>query len=124
MHILHLEDTKPLRDMLKATLETIRPDTMLRQFIASDEAMDYIRQAGSDVDLFLIDVRVPGPVDGLGVAKLIQELGCPGVVVMTSAYRSPGYDTLAELNAHWFQKPWNADDVQEMLRLATARPTS
>lgn len=126
MHIVHLEDTRPLRDIFKATLTAIRPGCDIHQFMTSDDAITYIQEQGREVDLFVLDVRVPGSLDGLGVAELIKELGCTGAIVMTSAYMSPGRDQLSTLNAHWFQKPWQIEDVQEMLRLAAAtkRPTA
>lgn len=126
MHIVHLEDTRPLRDIFKATLSAIRPGCDIHQFMTSDDAVAYIHQHGQEVDLFVLDVRVPGALDGVGVAELIKELGCTGAIVMTSAYMSPGRDQLSTLNAHWFQKPWQIEDVQEMLRLAAAtqRPTA
>ena len=121
MRVLHLEDTKPLRDILKATLTAIRPGCEVEQFIGSDEAIEYIKQHGDEVDIFLLDVRVPGSVDGLGVAEVIKQMGLKGAIVMTSAYMSPGRERLSDLNAHWFQKPWQIQDVQEMLRLASDR---
>lgn len=124
VHIVHLEDRKPLRDMLKATLDVIRPGCIVQQFATGDEAADYVRQHGNEVDLFLLDMRVPGSVDGLGVAELIQQAGCAGVIVLTSAYNSPGQEKLAALNAHWFQKPWGSEEIQEMLRLASTHPNS
>ncbi len=125
LHIVHLEDTKPLRDILKATLMAIRPGCEIHQFITGDETVSYIKEHGQTVDLFLLDVRVPGSVDGLGVAETVKELGCRGVVVMTSAYMSPGREKLSALNAHWFQKPWQIEDVQEMLRMAAeTRPAT
>jgi CheY-like chemotaxis protein len=126
MHIVHLEDTRPLRDIFKATLTAIRPGCDIHQFMTSDDAITYIQEQGREVDLFVLDVRVPGSLDGLGVAELIKELGCTGAIVMTSAYMSPGRDQLSTLSAHWFQKPWQIEDVQEMLRLAAAtkRPTA
>jgi DNA-binding response OmpR family regulator len=123
MHIVHLEDTRPLRDIFKATLTAIRPGCEIHQFMTSDDAVAYIREHGPEVDLFVLDVRVPGSLDGVGVAELVKELGCTGAIVMTSAYMSPGREQLTALDAHWFQKPWQIEDVQEMLRLAARRPT-
>ena len=125
MHILHLEDTRPLRDIFKATLTAIRPGCEIHQFMTSDDAVAYIQEHGADVDLFVLDVRVPGSMDGVSVAQLVNALGCTGAIVMTSAYMSPGRDQLTSLNAHWFQKPWQIEDVQQMLRLAAEkRPTT
>ncbi len=126
MHIVHLEDTRPLRDIFKATLTAIRPGCDIHPFMTSDDAAAYIQEHGTEVDLFVLDVRVPGSLDGLGVAELAKQIGCTGAIVMTSAYMSPGREQLTALNAHWFQKPWQIEDVQEMLRLAAAtkRPTT
>ena len=99
LRIVHLEDTKPLRDILKATLTAIHPDFELFQFSTTDAALDYIQQNGDKVDLFLLDVRVPGVVDGLGLAEIIKQQGCPGLIVMTSAYMSPGRERLEALDA-------------------------
>ena len=60
MHIMHLEDRKPLRDMLKSTLDLMRPGCIIQQFASGDDAADYVRQYGHEVDLFLLDMRVPG----------------------------------------------------------------
>ena len=124
MHIVHLEDRKPLRDMLKSVLDILQPGCIIQQFAAGDEAADYVRRYGKEVDLFLLDMRVPGSIDGLGVAELIHKFECSGVIVLTSAYNSPGKDKLDDLNAHWFQKPWGSEEIQEMLHLVSMRPTS
>ena len=126
LRIVHLEDTKPLRDILKATLNAIHPNCDIVQFIDGDQAAEYVKAHYDEIDLYLLDVRVPGSLDGLGVAELLHDLNCRGAVVMTSAYMSPAKERLAALQAHWFQKPWQIEDVQEMLRLASAaaRPTA
>ena len=124
MHIVHLEDRKPLRDMLKAILDLVHPGCIVQQFATADDAVDYVRQYGKEVDLFLLDMRVPGSIDGLGVAEFIHQFDCSGVIVLTSAYKSIEQDKLSALNAHWFQKPWSHKEIQEMLHLASIRPPS
>jgi CheY-like chemotaxis protein len=124
MHIVHMEDTRPLRDILLALMTTLQPGCNIQQFVNSDDALAYIEAQGDNIDLFLLDVRVPGALSGLEVAERIKALGCTGLVVMTSAYMSPGRERLRELNARWYQKPWQIQDAQEMLRLAAEkRPT-
>ena len=117
MHIVHLEDTKPLRDILLATMMALHPGCKIKQFINSDETVKYIEENVADIDIYLLDVRVPGSMDGLGVADKIRELNAPGLIVMTSAYMSPGKERLEVLNARWYQKPWQIQDMQEMLKL-------
>jgi DNA-binding NtrC family response regulator len=120
MHIVHLEDTKPLRDILLATITALRPGCKVKQFINSDETIKYIEENIADIDIFLLDVRVPGSVNGLGVAEKINQLKGSGLIVMTSAYLSPGREKLDELNARWYQKPWQIQDMQDMLKRAEA----
>ena len=120
MHIVHLEDTKPLRDILLATMMALRPGCKIKQFINSDETIKYIEENVDDIDIYLLDMRVPGSIDGLGVAEKVKELNGSGLIVMTSAYMSPGKDQLEKLNARWYQKPWQIQDMQDMLRRAEA----
>jgi CheY-like chemotaxis protein len=120
MNIVHLEDIKPLRDILHATISTLNPGCQIKQFINGSDAIAFIGEHGHDVDLFLLDVRVPGAINGLEVAQAIRDNGCQGIVVMTSAYMAPDQNILNELNAYWYQKPWQISDVQEMLRLAAS----
>ncbi len=118
MHIVHLEDTKPLRDILLATMMALRPGCKIKQFINSDEAITYIEENINDIDIYLLDMRVPGSINGLEVAERIQELNGYGLIVMTSAYMSPGKEQLDKLNARWYQKPWQIQDMQDMLKRA------
>lgn len=115
MHVLHLEDESPLREILKVALLAAVPTVNLQQYINSDEAVSYIEKNIKDIDLFILDIRVPGSMDGLEVAHKIRELGCPGVIAMTSAYRAPGREVLEELNAEWFAKPWHIMEVMDKL---------
>jgi CheY-like chemotaxis protein len=116
--VLHLEDISSLRDMLRSTLNVLHPGCILHEFSNSDDAQAFIERAGATVDLFLLDMRVPGVVDGLGVAQQIHDLGYPGVVIVTSAYRPPDQGLLETLQARWLHKPWQIDDIRELLRLA------
>lgn len=121
MHIVHLEDDAPLRDILKIALCTADPDTDLHQFISSDETLRYIQQHAPEIDLFVLDIRVPGTMDGLGVARKIRELNCPGAIVLTSAYQKPARDILEELNCEWLPKPWYLLEVPQKLFQVTKR---
>lgn len=115
MHVLHLEDESPLREILKVALLAAVPSVTLQQFINSDDAVKYIEEHGKDIDLYILDIRVPGSMDGLQVAHKIRELEAPGVIAMTSAYRAPEKDTLEKLKAEWFAKPWHIMEVMDKL---------
>ena len=115
MHIVHLEDESPLREILRVALVAAVPDANLIQFINSDEMVAYVEQHKDDIDLYILDIRVPGKLDGVGVAYKIRELGGEGVIAITSAYNGPNKAQLQELDCQWFPKPWHIMDVLEKL---------
>lgn len=114
MHVLHLEDDGPLREIMKVALMAAVPNINLKQFVSSDDAVAYLKE-NKDIDLFILDIRVPGSMDGMQVARKIREEECPGVIAITSAYRAPERDTLNDLNAEWFAKPWHIMEVLDKL---------
>lgn len=115
MCIVHLEDDGPLREILKIALSTADPKLNIKQFISSDEALQFIQANLDTIALFVLDIRVPGDVDGIGVAEKIRALGSTRPIVVTSAFRKPKQDTLAHLNITWMPKPWHILDAAERL---------
>ncbi|HEX2907778.1 MAG TPA: response regulator [Phototrophicaceae bacterium] len=121
MHIVHLEDDAPLRDILRIALCAADPRTNLRQFISSDDALSYISQHGTEIDAFVLDIRVPGSVDGLGVAQKIREMKYDGAIILTSAYQRPQKDVLSTLDCEWLPKPWHLLEVPQRLMQISKR---
>ncbi len=120
--VVHLEDDGPLRDILKVALKAAEPQIDLHQFISGDEALNYIVQYGQSIDLFVLDIRVPGSLNGMQVAQKIRDLKCPGTIVVTSAYRPPDRQLLDSLHCEWFPKPWHLmDATQKLFQLAKDR---
>jgi DNA-binding response OmpR family regulator len=123
-HVVHLEDDGPLRDILKVALKAAEPQIDLHQFISGDEAVRYIEEHGSQIDLFVLDIRVPGSMNGIQVAQKIRDLKCAGTIVVTSAYRPPDRTLLDSLGCEWFPKPWHLmDATQKLFQLAKQRNT-
>jgi len=122
MNILHLEDDGPLREILAAALRAVEPNCELHQFVKSDDALAYVRQHPQAIDLFIIDIRVPGSMDGLQVAHRVRELSAPGAMVLTSAYRAPDQEVLKKLDCQWYPKPWHIIETStRLLKLAYGR---
>ena len=118
MHILHLEDEGPLREILKVALQAADPSLEIAQFVSSDDAYEYTRQHIDDIDLFILDIRVPGKRNGLEFAEAIRQLGITRRIVMTSAYRKPNGDQLSAINSEWMPKPWQImEATQTMLTM-------
>lgn len=124
-HVVHLEDDGPLREILKISFHAAEPTIDLHQFIVSDDAIAYVEQNRSNIDLIILDIRVPGTVDGLGVAAKIREFGCSAKVILTSAYRQPDTALLNSLQAEWYAKPWHIMEItQRLLKVVRERQSS
>lgn len=119
MIIVHLEDDKPLREIMQIAMLAAEPLLDFQQFIDSDSAIEYIKANLDEISLFLLDIRVPGALDGIGVATEIRELGSKRPIILTSAYRRPDKTMLNTLNCTWMAKPWHLIDApQKILPLA------
>lgn len=109
--IVHLEDEGPLRDIFKIALTSADPNLEFKQFEGSDEALDYIKDNHDNIAAYVLDIRVPGEVDGVGVAKKIREFGSNRPIVMTSAYLKPDASLMKTLDCMWMPKPWHLVDT-------------
>jgi DNA-binding response OmpR family regulator len=123
MHIVHLEDESPLREILRVALVAAVPDANLQQFINSDKAMAYVDEHMDEIDLYILDIRVPGSMDGMEFARKLRERQAKGIVAVTSAYRAPDRTELDTLKLEWFAKPWHIMEVLDKL-LPMIRPQS
>jgi DNA-binding response OmpR family regulator len=115
MHVVNIEDDRPLRDILRVSFQVIDPYMNLHQFTSADEALPYIEQNAQNIDLFVLDIRLPGTMDGIQIARKIRQLGCLGRIVLTSAFSSPDVDFLNSLNVEYFPKPWHIMDLTHKL---------
>ena len=120
MEILHLEDDGPLREIMQIALSAADPKLKMTQFIDSDAAIEYITANVDKITLYVLDVRVPGQLDGLGVAQKIRELGSKRPILVTSAYRKPDQEKMAAYNCKWMAKPWHLLDAPQAI-LAMAK---
>jgi DNA-binding NtrC family response regulator len=114
--ILHLEDDLSLRDTFKDLLEIVVPDCDLVQFANSDDASAEITRGCGQYGLYILDVRVPGDVDGIGFAHRLHEHGCKGKIVFVSAYQKPDDLSRSPFAYKWINKPWDLDDLVSIIR--------
>ncbi len=118
LKVVHLEDERDLREGLALVIEVEAPHVNLVQFAESNSLVSYIDTSCGDVDLFILDVRVPGQKNGLEIADYIRQIGCESVIAITSAFDAPPSAVQQALGIHYFRKPWTLPDmVFEMLSL-------
>jgi DNA-binding response OmpR family regulator len=113
MQVVHLEDDTPVREVLKLALHTVEPDINVVQFVNSDDVMGYIQEHLAEIDLFILDIRVPGKLNGLDVAMKIRNMGSNKVIIITSAFQKPNALVLKTLNCEWIPKPWHVIDATQ-----------
>lgn len=124
MNILHLEDDGPLREILAAALKAAQPTCEIHQFVQSDSAVQYAQEHAEVIDLFILDIRVPGSMNGLEVARRVRAMKCPGAIVVTSAYSPPSPELMKELRCEWYPKPWHIFETTAKLLSLVRKDTA
>ncbi len=115
IHVVHVEDDKPLKDILRALFKAAYPNIELHQFTSGDEAIPYIQANLAAIDLFVLDIRLPGSLNGIQIAEKICELKSAGHIILTSAYARPKLELLTRLKCEYFPKPWHLMDIAQKL---------
>jgi DNA-binding response OmpR family regulator len=115
IHVVHVEDERPLRDILGIAFRAAEPGITLKQFNSGDDAWSYIEANSNNIDLFVLDIRLPGTMTGVEIAKKVRDLHCPGYIVLTSAYQAPDHDILKTLHSEYYPKPWHLFELTEKL---------
>jgi DNA-binding response OmpR family regulator len=120
IRVVHLEDERDLREGMALVMEVEAPQVDLTQFSGSDTLIPYIDSNCGDIDLFILDVRVPGSLNGLQIAEHIRNIGCEAVIVITSAFDAPPVSVQENLRIHYFRKPWDLpESIVQMLALTS-----
>jgi DNA-binding response OmpR family regulator len=117
MLIVHIEDETLLRDILKRGFKHAEVPIELHQFETGDEAMPFVQDHLPTIDLFILDIRLPGTMNGIQIAQKLRDIGCPGSIVLTSAYySSPDPNWLTALSIEYLPKPWYIFEISRKLR--------
>ena len=116
MNIVHVEDEKPLKDILRTTLAALDPNIKIVQFTTGDDALIHITQNIDTIHLFILDIRLPGNLNGVQLAEKIRELKCPGNIVITSAFSRPSQQVLTTLKCEYYRKPWHLVELMQKLQ--------
>ena len=81
----------------------------------SDDALEILKLR-QEIDVVFTDVRMPGSMDGLGLARWIVE-NKPRIAVMVASGDTAKDTVLKELcGAKAFLKPYNFDEVTQHIR--------
>jgi DNA-binding NtrC family response regulator len=83
----------------------------------ADQALDVLKNPEQEIDVLFTDVRMPGRMNGLVLAKIAKTKRPQLRVIVTS-----GYYEREELprGADFLGKPWSASDLISKIRRAAA----
>lgn len=101
--VLVVEDEPMIRDFV---CEILTEEGLKTKAVENaDEAIDYLNTHGHEVALLLTDVRMPGSMDGIGLANLVGEKWVHIPVVIMSGHGTPGSDQIKP-DVLFIAKPW------------------
>ena len=106
--ILLVEDDADVRQVMKEML-TGSPFTILEAGSAA-EALNVLRKAGAHISVLVTDVRMPGILDGLDLARMAQNSWPWIKVIVTTAFAESIAERLPP-NVRFLPKPWWPEDM-------------
>ena len=105
---LVVEDHPEVRNIAATILE--ETDMRVEEAENAEQALSYLREHGREVAMIFADVKLPGRMDGIDLARIAADRWPWIRVVVTSGFMDR---PLAELprTARFMPKPWRALDV-------------
>ncbi|WP_457091725.1 response regulator [Microvirga sp. P5_D2] len=105
---LIVEDDRDVRDLAAALLEETPLDVV--EVENAEAALECLQERGGEVAMLFADVRLPGPMDGVQLARAAGKLWPTVRVVLTSGDPGAGLADLPE-GVTFMPKPWRGLDV-------------
>ena len=116
---LIVEDDPDLRDLAAALLEETELDVV--EVESADAALAYLQERGGEVAMLFADVRLPGDMDGVQLAKAACTLWPMIRIVLTSGDPGAVSDGLLD-GVTFMPKPWRGLDVLVEAEKAVREP--
>ena len=116
MRILIADDEPLARARLRSLIEEIGPPWQVVDE-AADGASVLSRCAAGDLDLVLLDIRMPG-MDGMAAAARLRQMEQPPVVIFTTAYADGALDAFDQQAVDYLLKPIRRQRLEKALEKA------
>ena len=121
--ILIVEDHADIRRLIRMTLEFENYE--IHEAVNADEGLQAVRQ--SRPDLLLLDIMMPGSMDGLDLCRLVKSdptLGMPRVVLLTARGQSQDIEAGMKAGADaYLLKPFSPLKLIETLDTLGSHPS-
>jgi CheY-like chemotaxis protein len=115
---LIVEDDPDMRVLAAALLE--ESELRVVECESAEEALSTLLREGDDVALVFADIRLPGMLDGVDLARRVKALWPQVAMIVTSGYARTRPQALPE-SVTYLPKPWLALDVLVQAARAAAR---
>lgn len=112
-HLLLLEDELYLREIFRLAIQMARPNAKLHEFRDSDSALAFIQKSWDMIDLYILDIRIPGKLNGLELAQNIRTYDKKTPIILSSAFSKISQFELDFYNFEWMPKPWELATVTD-----------
>lgn len=114
--VLIVDDEPTVRKVLTETLR----DSGFRPIEAesASEALRTLRYSGLDISVLVTDVKMPGHLDGIDLAKLAQKSWPWIKVIVTTGFEESVAKRLPP-NVRFLPKPWMPDEIFAHIRGAS-----
>ena len=119
MKILIVDDEKPARDRLSRMISNLADHEVAGSAANGNEAL--AMASSSEVDIVLMDIRMPG-MDGIQAARHLSELAQPPAIIFTTAYADHALEAFETHAVDYLLKPVREERLQKALDAAT-KPT-
>lgn len=114
MKILIADDEAPARERLRRLVREITTHhDVAGEASNGEDVLSFCRN--SEVDVVLLDVRMPG-MDGLETAAQLAELNPPPAVILVTAYEEHALDAFASRVADYLVKPVRRERLEAALQ--------
>ncbi|MEQ8676769.1 MAG: response regulator [Aggregatilineales bacterium] len=110
-----LEDETALREIFRISIEMLGKNIKLHEFGDSNRALTFIQNSWSSIDLYVLDIRVPGKIDGFELAKEIRSYDKLTPIILTSAFAKAPKADLDFYNFIWMKKPWHLMEIPDKI---------
>jgi len=117
--VLVVDDDELVREMA-ATFLSMRGYRVIEAG-SGDEAMAMLDDGASHIDVVFTDLRMPGRLDGVGLARWVRA-HCPETrVLITSGHTSGAQQVVEVSNGPLIPKPYQPDDVVRRVQALTGQ---
>lgn len=115
LNILIIDDEAPARDRLRRMVEDLPGFEVAGEAKGANEALDRIGQLKPDI--LLLDISMPG-MDGMSLARVLQEGGASPAVIFCTAYQDQALEAFEREAVDYLVKPVRTERLEQSLEKA------